>query len=273
MLSAEYAVRGELVLRAATIKKEGFKSQPYDKLLECNIGNPQAVGQQPLSFGRQVLSLMCCPALLELPGCKDLYAADAIARAKEYLAAIPNGIGAYSESQGFAIVRDQVAAFIEKRDGFPANPQDIFLTDGASKGGGFLLSLVLRGSSDGVLVPIPQYPLYSASLALQDAHMLGYELDEASGWALPVSLLESELSKATAKGIETRGLVVINPGNPTGNCLSKENMKEIVHFCAKHDMVLTAIEAVTYLLLPPCCHAAATMLVVARVTRSPLFSN
>merc|ERR1719424_1093709 len=74
VLTAEYAVRGELVLRAAAIKQDGFKDVPFDKLLECNIGNPQAVGQQPLSFGRQVLSLMCCPQLLELPGTADLFA-------------------------------------------------------------------------------------------------------------------------------------------------------------------------------------------------------
>lgn len=242
VLSAEYAVRGELVLRAAAIKKENFKSVPYDKLLECNIGNPQAVGQQPLSFGRQVLSLMLCPPLLEQPGVEKLFAHDAIARAKEYLAAIPNGLGAYSESQGFAIVRDQVANFIERRDGHPANPGDIFLTDGASKGVGFLLSLVLRGRSDGVLVPIPQYPLYSASLALQEAHMLGYELDEAANWAMPVPMLEAKLAEAKANGVETRALVVINPGNPTGNCLTKANMEEIVAFCAKHDLVLMADE-------------------------------
>jgi alanine transaminase len=236
-------VRGELVLRAAAIKQDGFKDVPFDKLLECNIGNPQAVGQQPLSFGRQVLSLMCCPQLLELPGTADLFAPDAIARAKEYLASIPNGIGAYSESQGFPIVREQVADFIAARDGgFRPNPKDIFLTDGASKGVGFLLSLVLRGRGDGVLVPIPQYPLYSASLALQESHMLGYELVEESSWALPVPELQKKLDQAKADGIETRALVVINPGNPTGNTLSEANMKEIVTFCAEHDLVLMADE-------------------------------
>jgi len=134
VLAAQYAVRGELVLRAAKIK-EDMSSMPFDKVLECNIGNPQAVGQTPLSFNRQVLSLICCPALLDQPGVDQLFASDAIARAKEYIAAIPGGIGAYSESQGFRIVRDQVAAFIEARDnGIPASADDIFLTDGASKG-------------------------------------------------------------------------------------------------------------------------------------------
>ena len=57
--------------------------------------------------------------------------------------------------------------------------------------------MILRGRTDGVLVPIPQYPLYSASLALQESHMLGYELDEADSWSLPIAELEQKI--ATAK--------------------------------------------------------------------------
>ena len=246
VLNAEYAVRGELILRATVLKeqqKNDPSSVPFGKMLECNIGNPQAVGQQPISFPRQVLSLIVCPALLEQPGVETLFQADAIARAKEYLAAIPNGVGAYSESQGFGIVRDQVAEFITNRDGgIPANKADIFLTDGASKGVGYCLSLLLRGKSDGVLVPIPQYPLYSATLALAESHMLGYELVEEDGWSMNVPELEKKIQKAKADGIETRCLVVINPGNPTGNSLPYKNMVEVVQFCAKHNLVLMADE-------------------------------
>ena len=93
-----------------------------------------------------------------------------------------------------------------------------------------------------MLVPIPQYPLYSATLALQEAHMLGYELDENDGWALPTAKLEAKLEKAKADGVETRCLVVINPGNPTGNSLPYKNMVEVVKFCAKHKLVLMADE-------------------------------
>ena len=96
-------------------------SLPFDNVLACNIGNPQAVGQQPISFSRQVHALMTCPDLLAAGG-EDL-PADAIARAKEYLTSVPEGVGAYSESQGFAIVRQRVADFIAERDGVPANPR------------------------------------------------------------------------------------------------------------------------------------------------------
>jgi aspartate/methionine/tyrosine aminotransferase len=243
VLVTQYAVRGELVQRASAIQESNFAEKPYRKLLECNIGNPQAVGQSPLTFNRQVLSLLCYPELARNPAAAALFEPDAILRAKEYLQAIPNGLGAYSESQGFAIVRQQVANFITKRDaGVPAYKENIFLTDGASKGVEKMLSLILRGRTDGVLVPIPQYPLYSATLALAEAHLLGYELVEEEGWRLSVDVLEEKLAAAKANGIHTRGLVVINPGNPTGNSLPLENMKEVLRFCGKHGLILMADE-------------------------------
>ena len=171
VVGAQYAVRGELVLRAAEIKKQikaSPGSLPIKKVLECNIGNPQAVGQQPLSFGRQVQSLLAWPALMDMPGASEMFAPDAIARARAYLDA-ETRVGAYTESQGLSIVRQEVADFITARDGVPAVKENVFLTDGASKGVEFLLKLVLRGKDDGVLVPIPQYPLYSAALALAQA--------------------------------------------------------------------------------------------------------
>ena len=150
-------------------------------------------------------------------------------RAREYLAAIPEGVGAYSESQGVAIVRQQVAEFITARDGgVAAVKEDIFLTDGASKGVEFLLKLLLRGADDGVLVPIPQYPLYSAALALSQAQLLPYELDEADGWSLPVAEIERSLAEARAKGVAPRALVVINPGNPTGQCMSEAEVRAVM---------------------------------------------
>ena len=191
VVSAQYAVRGELILRATKMKEELLanpSSFPFDKLVECNIGNPQALKQQPMTFNRQVLALMVMPSLLDQPEVLKAFASDAVARARQYLAAIPSGVGAYSESQGFGIVRQQVADFISARDGTPADKDSIFLTDGASKGVGFMLSLILRDANDGILVPIPQYPLYSATLALQGAQMLGYELSEESGWAMPVEV-------------------------------------------------------------------------------------
>ncbi|GAB2222359.1 hypothetical protein Droror1_Dr00013575 [Drosera rotundifolia] len=59
-----------------------------------------------------------------------------------------------------------IAAGIEARDGFPADPKDIFLTDGASPGVHRMMQLLVRSEQDGILCPIPQYPVYSASIAV-----------------------------------------------------------------------------------------------------------
>ena len=98
VVQAQYAVRGELVLRSQEMKKD-LSAYPFDKVLECNIGNPQAVEQQPLSFIREVLSLVVNRSLLDKPAAAQLFAPDAIARAKEYLGAVPQGMGAYTESR------------------------------------------------------------------------------------------------------------------------------------------------------------------------------
>jgi alanine transaminase len=188
-----------------------------------------------------VQSLLAWPALMDMPGASEMFAPDAIARARAYLDA-ETRVGAYTESQGLSIVRQEVADFITARDGVPAVKENVFLTDGASKGVEFLLKLVLRGKDDGVLVPIPQYPLYSAALALAQAHLLPYELDEDAGWSLPIAQLEASLADARKNGVACRGLVVINPGNPTGNCLPLGNMQDIVRFCKKEGLVLMADE-------------------------------
>ncbi len=190
--------------------KQSPGSFPFDKLVECNIGNPQALQQQPPSFSRQVLALMSMPSMMDWPEVSARFAPDAIARAKEYLAAIPEGLGAYSESMGFRIVREQVAEFITRRDGIEASPDRIFLTDGASKGVQQLLKLVLSSSDDGVLVPVPQYPLYSASLSLEDAHFVGYELGEAGGWTLPIQELEAKADAAKASRCRRRRRFVLS---------------------------------------------------------------
>jgi alanine transaminase len=102
-----------------------------------------------------------------IPDASSFYSADSISRAKQILASIPGkATGAYSHSQGIKGLRDAIAAGITSRDGFPANADDIFLTDGASPGVHLMMQLLIRNENDGILVPIPQYPLYSASIAL-----------------------------------------------------------------------------------------------------------
>ena len=92
------------------------------------------------------------------------------------------------------------------------------------------------------MIPIPQYPIYSTTIDLLDGHKVGYFLDEEKNWDLNLDELERSLRDATGKGIDVRGLVLINPGNPTGQVLSESAVQDIVKFCAKHNLVLLADE-------------------------------
>ena len=94
----------------------------------------------------------------------------------------------------------------------------------------------------GVMIPIPQYPLYSAQLDLIGGHKVGYYLNEETIWGMKIEELERSLADAKAKGINVVAFVLINPGNPTGQVLSSQEVKDIVAFCVKHDLVLLADE-------------------------------
>jgi len=241
---AQYAVRGELVTIADQMQKDinTGKRTDFEKIVFCNIGNPHAVGQKPITFIRQVLSLVEYPEILNNPNIHLLYPEDVIERAKEYYIGSKNGIGAYSNSQGFDFVINDVANFIEARDGYKADPSNIFLTNGASEGIQMFLNTIIRNNMDGILLPIPQYPLYSALLTLLGGTKVNYYLDESKGWGLSIEELNSSVVKSKMKGINVRAIVVINPGNPTGKCLDVENMKEIIKFCQRENLILIADE-------------------------------
>eukprot|EP00747_Dinoflagellata_sp_TGD_P103429 gnl/TRDRNA2_/TRDRNA2_168957_c1_seq1.p1 gnl/TRDRNA2_/TRDRNA2_168957_c1~~gnl/TRDRNA2_/TRDRNA2_168957_c1_seq1.p1 ORF type:complete len:538 (+),score=101.63 gnl/TRDRNA2_/TRDRNA2_168957_c1_seq1:1-1614(+) len=259
LVEAEYAVRGAIPDRAEELRRQIAANPtghglPFDRIIPCNIGNPQALGQKPLSFNRQVLSLVTNTELLQAVEASPdqtlagTFKVDAVQRARKYTDRMTVGgmtVGAYSNSQGVEVVREEVASFIEARDGIPgsSSPDNIFLTDGASAGVRMLYQAMLRpGQADGVLVPIPQYPLYSALSTLFDGKLVGYVLDEEKQWKVTVAELRRALRKAKADGVNTRALVVINPGNPTGQCLDVETMKDIVQFCVDEELILMADE-------------------------------
>ncbi|KAE8694924.1 Glutamate--glyoxylate aminotransferase 1 [Hibiscus syriacus] len=137
----QYAVRGELYLRASELQKEG------KKIIFTNVGNPHALGQKPLTFPRQVIALCQAPFLLDDPN---------------------------------------------------------------------------------VLVPVPQYPLYSATISLYGGSLVPYYLEESANWGLDI--------------IFVRAMVIINPGNPTGQCLSEANLREVLNFCHRENLVLLGDE-------------------------------
>lgn len=235
----QYAVRGEVVMKAEALKSEGRK------IVFTNIGNPQALGQKPITFFRQVLALCELPAEcgVDHPDADKLFPRDVLAKARDYRAAIgPAGAGAYSHSQGIAAFRQKVVDFIAARDGHPSYRGDVFLTNGASSAIQTVLTALIASDRDGIMIPIPQYPIYSALIALQGGRQIGYELDEDNGWAVTREELERRLKESQEKGITIKALTMINPGNPTGQVLDREALQTICTFCADNGIVLLADE-------------------------------
>lgn len=258
ILEMEYAVRGPIPKRAAQLEAQGMK------IIPCHIGNPQALGQSPISYVRQVLSLVEDPskiareralkAMFEETPFSDLketdFAPDDVLSTSETILKHmkAGGTGAYTESKGERFIREAVAEFINKRDGVEnfrgvsSDPEKIFLTSGASEGVKYVIDLLIANDKDGIMIPIPQYPLYSASIKKAGGVQVNYYPDEENGWAFDRGLLEASLNQARKDGINVKGIVVINPGNPTGAVLSEESIKTVIEFARENQLVIIADE-------------------------------
>ena len=236
LIEAQYAVRGKIAIRAQELEAQG------KRIIYCNIGNPQALKQKPLTYIRQVLSLLEYPELINNPEIAKTYPADLIKRAKLIMEKNPSGTGAYTQSAGVTFFREAIAEFIRKRDGIPADKDKIILTDGASKGVHAALTLLLKNPNDGIMIPIPQYPLYSATITLLGGNQIGYFLDESNTWQLNEKILIESIEQAIAKGLNPRAIAVINPGNPTSAILSHDNIKMIINFAKKYNLTILADE-------------------------------
>ena len=253
LVDMEYAVRGPIPLRAMDLQKEGRT------IYACNIGNPQALEQKPISFYRQVIALLESSNIERERNLtklsknnSDLFkesgiriiSEDIIDYSEEFLHNCRTGMGAYTESKGPAFIREEIAAFIDSRDknDIASDPDSIFLTDGASDAVRRILELLITGSNDGIMIPIPQYPLYSATIKRCGGVQVGYYPDEEKDWALTPDILEESYQKATSEGINVKSIVIINPGNPTGSILDKNSIDGIVNFVEKYDLSIIADE-------------------------------
>mmetsp|Transcript_3204 Transcript_3204/g.4309 ORF Transcript_3204/g.4309 Transcript_3204/m.4309 type:complete len:669 (-) Transcript_3204:60-2066(-) len=239
LLRMQYAVRGDVVMRADELAAEG------KPIIYTNIGNPHSVGQQPITYFRQVLALCDLPAEcgVEHPIAAQMFPADVLERAIELRNIIgPSGTGSYTNSQGLAGFRQHIAEYIAERDGHPAYPGDIYLINGASAGIEMVLNGLIAQDNDAIMVPIPQYPIYSALITRLGGRKIGYELDEDIGWAVSREELEKRLQGAKSRGLTVKGLAMINPGNPTGQVYRREDVEKISLFCADNGICLLSDE-------------------------------
>lgn len=237
--NAKYAVRGPIMIKAGELQKRLSQGEklPFSEIFLCNVGNPQQLGQPPLTFNRQVLACMMDKSLLT----SQVYHKDVVERAKKLYTYIPSS-GAYAESQGIRQIRENCAKFIEKRDGFPSNPSHIFLSNGASDSIKNLISCLIRNDKDGIMISVPRYPLYSADIILKGGVIVPYFLNEETQWSLDIADIEKNYNEAKGKGVSPRAIVVINPGNPTGAILSRKNIEDVIKFCYKNGLVILADE-------------------------------
>lgn len=239
---AEYAVRGAVPTRAGELQAQlddDPTSLPFKKIILSNIGNPQELGQKPLTWYRQVLALIQCPLLIvDAP-----FTPEVKARATQLLDAI-GSVGAYSQSQGVPLVRRLVADYITERDqsDIRSDPDSIFLTVGASAAVRYLILLLSTGPNAGFLIPIPQYPLYTATIALCGSKAHGYYLDESRDWAVDVDSIRKTIADAAKEGVTMKSLVVINPGNPTGATLCKKDIETLIDVAVQNRLVIIADE-------------------------------
>lgn len=240
----EYAVRGPIVTRAVNLGKElaAGANKPFTKVLQANIGDCHATGQSPITFIRQVVALCAYPELMETTNFPD----DVKSRARRLLKGCKgSSVGSYSASAGIDVIRQDIAAYITTRDGHDANMEDIILTTGASDGIKTILNLLMTGRSGdgkaGIMIPVPQYPLYSATLTEFDAFAIPYYLNEESNWSLDISELKRAINEARGKCLP-RAICVINPGNPTGQVLSRENIESIIRFAHGEKLMILADE-------------------------------
>lgn len=133
-----------------------------------------------------------------------------------------------------------------------------------------LLNVLITPHETGVLIPIPQYPLYTAALAQYNGIPLPYHLSEPEGWSTSLVEIEAALDRAEKSGVKPRALVVINPGNPTGSVLDIPTMENVVRVCEQHNLVLLADEVYQINLHHPDTHPFHSFKKVVRQLNSPI---
>jgi glutamate--glyoxylate aminotransferase len=147
-------------------------------------------------------------------------------------------MGIYSPLPEFECVRRSVAQFIEKRDSTPTDWKCIRVTQGASVSIADFLNTVITGPYDRVMLPIPHSPLYVALVALFRAQFIPYHLIEEECSSFDMESITTSVRESRDRGIRLKAFVAVNPGNPAGTVLSRDDLKRIIIHCEVEGIVL-----------------------------------
>jgi alanine-synthesizing transaminase len=155
----------------------------------------------------------------------------------------------YSDSKGIFAARKAVMHYTQQQGIKGVTLDDVYLGNGASE----LIAMstnALLDDGDELLLPSPDYPLWTAATSLSGGTPVHYRCDEANGWMPDLDDLRSKITP------RTKGIVVINPNNPTGALYSDELLRSIVEIARKHGLVLFADEVYDKVLYDDVKHTA-----------------
>jgi alanine-synthesizing transaminase len=186
-----------------------------------------ALARQAEAAGRKIISLN-----IGDPCQFDFHTPEVVVEA--IVKALRDNKTSYSASEGIPEAREAIRRDAEERKGI-RGIREVFIGHGASEPIELLLNALLE-PGEGVLVPSPGYPLYSAVLAKMGAVPVPYNLDESNGWQPDPADVERQVTAGT------RALVMINPNNPTGSVASRETLSALLEIAARHQLVVLSDE-------------------------------
>jgi alanine-synthesizing transaminase len=206
-----YDVRGPILTEAQRLEAEGHK------ILKLNIGNPAPFG-------------------FEAP---EAIVADMIHH-------LPEAEG-YSDSRGIYEARTAVAQYYQSHGLTDASVDDVFIGNGVSELIGLVLQAFLDDGNE-ILVPAPDYPLWTGAVTLSGGTPVHYRCDEENGWNPDLEDIESKITA------NTHALVIINPNNPTGAVYSEDTVKALVDIARRHELVIFSDEIYEKILFDDAVH-------------------
>jgi len=206
-----YDIRGPVLEDAKKLEEEGHQ------ILKLNIGNPAAFGfNGPDEILHDVIH--------------NLSAAQG-----------------YCDSKGLFSARKAIMQECQRLDVRNIEIDDIYLGNGVSE----LITMAMQAllnNGDEVLVPAPDYPLWTAAVSLSGGAAVHYVCDEQADWFPDITDIESKINS------NTRALVIINPNNPTGAVYSKDILLQLIEICRKHELILFADEIYSKIIYDDAVH-------------------
>jgi alanine-synthesizing transaminase len=212
-----YDIRGPVHREARRLEEDGHK------ILKLNIGNPAPFG---FDAPEEIV--------------------------QDMIHNVPVSQG-YSDSRGLFSGRKAVMQYCQQKGIANVEIDDIYLGNGVSEL--IVMSMqALINNGDEVLIPAPDYPLWTASVSLSGGNPVHYMCDESSGWYPDVDDIKSKITD------KTRGIVIINPNNPTGAVYPKEVLESIIEVAREHEIIIFSDEIYDKILYDDAVHCSTASL-------------